>query len=289
MDISYKQRLSELKINLTTFNKSQEIIPGNMFKDLFTIKEKAVNNEDQQAAKQAWCLEQVGNIHNTFCMAFTEIKNEKYLNAWHLFERCEIDLHFLTRHFQNSFLDFNLDFIDEYVAKWQSLFPYKYFFSPGYIKKNKKCSICGKKISFRNHCGHEPGEVYNGRMCSRIVEDAEVLEVSLVTNPTQKYSVILFSDHETGEVKDNYDYRIIAYVINYLESPFHGWEYRETKKVHPHSNFKHISKDEDCPCGSKEKYEACCLKKSGVELPHYQFIFEHVPRNEFSEIIYYKL
>lgn len=54
--------------------------------------------------------------------------------------------------------------------------------SIGYIIKRSSCSICGADPV---DCLHITGEEYEGEMCIRVIEEADMLEVSLVGRPAQ--------------------------------------------------------------------------------------------------------
>ena len=54
----------------------------------------------------------------------------------------------------------------------------KDFISPGFTIKGAKCSICGKDYSECRE--HFKGEIYNGQLCSAILEVKELHEVSVV-------------------------------------------------------------------------------------------------------------
>jgi hypothetical protein len=107
-------------------------------------------------------------------------------------------------------------------------------------------------------------------MCLHEITKAEILELSIVTNPVQKYSVLFFQG-ENGEKGDPYNYSAINYLANHLEAPYDDWRVQISYKLHPHSQFTHILKDEMCPCGSDKKYDECCLKEPGVKMLHYEF------------------
>jgi hypothetical protein len=131
------------------------------------------------------------------------------------------------------------------------------------------------------------GEIYDGEMCCRIVTEAELLEISVVPDPVQKYSALFFSTNsETDEREDNYDYRIISYLIKCLASPFDPWTFQWTKIRHPHSRYTHLEYDSPCPCESGKTYGDCCLLESGVLRPHCQFSFLRKPPNDPNEIEY---
>jgi hypothetical protein len=72
------------------------------------------------------------------------------------------------------------------------LFPPQVFMSVGGTAVRTQCSICGESY---DDCGHIKGRAYMGVMCSRIVQEMDLCEVSLVTNPANKHCrVTHFSD-----------------------------------------------------------------------------------------------
>ena len=170
-----------------------------------------------------------------------------------------------------------MKFIKKYVERFQSVFPYNFFLSPGFIINKFKCNICGKTYKLRKKCEHKVGEIYDGKMCVKVAMDVELLHIALVENPVQKYSVFF----NKGE--DNYNYSLINEIISNLESPFHSWDYSVSKKLHSHTKFKHLSEQDNCPCGSGKKYKNCCLNKKGVLMPHYQISFSVKPKNKLEE------
>lgn len=54
--------------------------------------------------------------------------------------------------------------------------------SIGYILKRSSCSICGLDPE---DCLHVTGDEYDGEVCHRLIEEAEMLEVSLVGRPAR--------------------------------------------------------------------------------------------------------
>lgn len=255
-------------------------------KVLKAIKDEYVINGNQDKAKLVWIYERILNIQQNYIKAFRLLKAKKYYDAWCLFERVEIELSHLKPHFSISDDAFSLEFIDKQTDKFQSLYPYKYFMSPGYLILEAKCSICNQKRSIRNSCGHILGEIYNGEMCGREITKAEMLELSLVKNPSQKYSVPFAKDAKTGEQVDNYDYTLVQYVTDGLRNPFDEWDCEWTQIRHPHSQYLNISGKEQCPCESGEKYEECCLKERGIIRPHLEIVFSKPPPEDFPPIVY---
>jgi hypothetical protein len=259
---------------------------GEIEQQLAAMKIQSVAVGDQLSAKSIWCLEVILRIQSSYILAFENLKQNNFYEAWCIFERIETNLHFLRRHFSAQNDVYKLDFIEKHIKQYQSLFPYKIFFSPGILILEAECSICGQRTSIRNPC-HFLGEIYNGEMCSRIITNAKLLEGSVVMNPVQKYSVIFPIDSDTGERVDHYNYSIVKFVIDALESPFDEWDTKETQKRQPHSRFKNIGRNGKCPCDSGEKYKNCCLKKSGVLRPHLELMLSVAPSRDLSDTVYF--
>jgi hypothetical protein len=249
-------------------------------------KNLALSEADYENTKLIWSYEQILNIQQNYLQAFMELKSGRFYEAWCLFERVEVELHHLERHLETSADVFTLKLIDKHTRQFQSLYPYKYFFSPAYFILEASCSICGQKRSIRNPCEHILGELYNGEICSRLVTKADLLEVSFVEKPAQKYSVPFTQDPKTGEQIDHYDYSLLQYVIKGLRSPFDEWDSKWTKKRHPHSRYKHVGRNDKCPCDSTKKYKKCCLNESGVLRPHMEITFAIPPPEDLPPMMY---
>ena len=68
------------------------------------------------------------------------------------------------------------------------LFPPQLYYSPSFVTKRERCSICGEEYS---ECDHIVGKAYMGEICCRIIEDCEELkEISIVKEPSNKRSRI---------------------------------------------------------------------------------------------------
>lgn len=253
---------------------------------LTRIKAQAVECDDQEKAKLVWCKEQILEIQSSYLAAFRTMKEGSFCKAWCLLERVEIELDSVARHFEPDDDEYQLKFIGKHTNQFQSLFPYRAFFSPALLHLEKVCSICGQPISIRNPCGHRKGEIYNGEMCLHIVKQAELLEISIVTKPVQKYSVAFMVDPETDQRRDHYNYSLVQYVIDGLHDPFHAWDMHWTMRRHPHSRYEHVGRNEDCPCGSGKQYKDCCLRESGVLQPHLDILFSVPPPDHLPKVKY---
>jgi hypothetical protein len=240
---------------------------------------------DEARAKEAWLLGKTLEAQQQYCLSFEHTQAGRYYEAWCVLERVEIALIWLQRHTPFD-AEFGLDTIAIQTPLFQKLYPYALFISPAYIEKARQCSICGRFISVRSHCGHLIGEVYAGEMCTNAVTIGEILEVSVVPNPAHKTNVMFLTDRKTGERVDQYDYSLLAYVARGLRNPYDRWAMVGTTRRHPHSRYRHVGRNALCPCESGRRYKACCLRESGVLRPHINIEFQVQPLRDFPEIAY---
>jgi len=244
---------------------------------LAKLKSRAVSHGQEDEAKHLWCLEKVLGVQDLYVASFRQMQKGTFYEAWCSLDRADILLHHLLRHLDVPESLYRLDFIYQQTRRFQALYPFRWFASPEYLKKEVECSICGSKVLPRKSCGHEKGEIYAGEMCAHVVTKADFIGMSMVTQPSQKYSV-LFLQSESGKRRDQYDYSVIEYLVEGLESPFDGWSYELVTRLAPHSDFSMVGRNQRCPCGSGKKYKHCCLQKPGVAMPHIQIEYEVSPR-----------
>lgn len=254
---------------------------------LQTMKSEAVIRDDQALAKAIWCCQTILNAQKTYQPAFIEMQAGEFYSGWCLLERAEILLYHMERHYTPDNDDsFGVAFMVRQIPKFQSLFPYTLFGSPGFIKEEVVCSICRQKVFLRSHCGHIVGEIYNGEQCGREVTKCQILEFSLTPNPVQKYSVMFSTNRETGE-RIEYDYHVVRYVIQGLRSPFDDWDMERRVIRHPHRLFEDLGPDDDCPCETNLPYKDCCRPNpEGVLRPHLKITFHEPPPASLPPIIY---
>lgn len=212
----------------------------------------AIDQEDEKNANYFWCLREIFNIQKGFVSAIEDLNSKKFEEAWSLFEKIDIEIGNLEQNF-DVFQEedkYQIVFIKRIISEYQKLFPYQYFFSRENIIKREECSICGKVISLRNSCGHKPGKLYMGELCSRIVTDMELKGISIVTDPFDKYTYLQLPGKE-------YNYGMIEALMQELSSPYDDF-FIETVKIKK-SEYKKVQRNSLCPCGSGKKYKKCCL------------------------------
>lgn len=251
---------------------------SNFLAKVAEAKLAAVASNNEAEANSFWIVETIASIQCEFRKAFSFMKASRFYNAWCTLEVCEIAARSLLRHYTITKNDAHrIGYIWTMVERWQSLFPYKIFISPELLKKSIKCSICNTNISLRNPCGHKKGGLYNGEQCNHIVTKCDLLWMSLVTNPVQKYSVLFRESKENSAPQDHYDYALVKLVSNRAESPFHEWHETCERRIHSVASLGNFARRNPCPCQSGLRFNRCCSSKSEITIPHRQFTFHMRP------------
>ncbi len=235
------------------------------------IRKEAASEFREDVANKAWFLESVCTSRFDMIRIWEMLRDEKFRDAWIELEKVELACHWLTVNAFYPLEIFEVPDLARMVANWQSLYPYKVFISPEFLISREECSICGQSMGPWSSCPHTTGRVYNGEFCSRIVKEASIGQLALVSDPVRKYSVVI---PKTEDDSDPMDYRQVEWVRDRCDGPFCKWSAKRGQMMHPHSSFICDPK-ELCPCGSERSYEACCLVRDGVLMPHIDVTFEH--------------
>ncbi|WP_068615364.1 YecA family protein [Paenibacillus tuaregi] len=238
---------------------------------LKSLKAIEVSQNNQSAAKEIWCIEQVYKVIRGYLSAFRNLQEKKHFDAWLAFDRTDIELSFLRKHLDFQDNNFHLPFYDKMIFQYQKLFPYQYFMSREMIVKRASCSICGATVSLRRPCGHRIGEIYNGEQCGRIIQDAEFLAIAIVTNPFDKYTVLFPQGME-------YNYSMLDTLLTQISGPYDDWNLdflKERKK-----EFIGVGRNQLCPCNSGKKYKMCCHGTDNELFDHHRITVQtSTPRN----------
>ena len=96
-------------------------------KSLKSFKFDFVKRKLEKQANEIWCLESVLKIQVTYLKAFTQLKEQRYYDAWCSFEQIKLALNFLSPHFKTDNDDYMLSFIGKHTNMYQELYPYKIF------------------------------------------------------------------------------------------------------------------------------------------------------------------
>jgi hypothetical protein len=225
-----------------------------------------------------WAVQTYAGAVCEYLSAYNEMREGRYYEGWCQLERVEIALHWIALNPIEASITAMAADLATTVELWQSIFPYRIFASPSFRYKDWKCSICGLKGTPVSPCGHTIGKVYDGELCTRTITDLEMLEISLVRHPVQKYSVMTPDDSE-------HDFSAVDYVLSLIPGPFHGWTGTWTHKRHDHRHFSEHAPEAPCPCESKLRYGECCLLEGGVRLRHFAMQIEGPMPEAYNEVI----
>jgi len=144
-------------------------------------KDYAIDEKDENMANQQLAFEHILKALQSELTMWVNLKENKMAMAWdnlvdaQSYIRTAIQAHELA----NS----SEDYAQRLLNIEKLVFPPQTFNSPGYLVKQAKCSICDK--DYKN-CNHIIGRPYMGEICCRIVEEAELLEISVVDVPADK-------------------------------------------------------------------------------------------------------
>jgi hypothetical protein len=268
-----------MKIELTTLEDTEKLNITRIIDALKKEKQKAIECCDETKANNCWRELESFELNLLYIRAFHNIKSHEYRKAWNQLEECEIKYNFLSENSSEEYLsNTRLTFIKNKIAKWQSLYPYCLFCSPGFKVGYYSCSICDHKVRPRSRCLHKKGKVYNGELCLHVAHDLEILEVSIVTKPVQKYSVM----HDDSTL----DFTLLERLSIFLDNAFEEWDLNWTTMKFPVQRFKSIKKSDKCPCKSENEFEVCCMGKKEIEIPHVDFIFSKPLQNDAEAITF---
>ncbi|MCF8567891.1 SEC-C domain-containing protein [Alicyclobacillus tolerans] len=199
---------------------------------------------------------------------WTRLHAQQYRASWDKLQDTIDDLSFILRFTGEEIQShFQLQLFREHLSKLEALYPFTVFASSEFLNLKETCSICGRS-PFEKECTHLPGELYWGEVAHTIVEKCELLSVAMVRNPMDKRCVVQATEKQTrGEAEQ---FPMVHYFAKHLR-PLYKFEVEETTETKPVSFFKDVGVNEQCPCGSGEKYKKCCKLKGFVTRPHVIF------------------
>jgi hypothetical protein len=166
------------------------------------LKKRAIACEHEDAANLMLSYEQtISALANELNM-WISLKDDDPGAAWDYLvnaqtaTRLAMQAHQLASHLENY---------DEHLAILEKhLFPQQLFCSPGMVIKEARCSICSVEYG---ECDHIAGKPYMGQICSRLIVDIDLEEISIVDKPANKQArIVSFTDDE-GVFRDFLSWR----------------------------------------------------------------------------------
>ena len=169
----------------------------NYLKELSELKSEFVKKDLENEANLVYCIENSLLAIAYELQMLVHLKEDKMSEAWNNLVRAQVIYGTVISNspFQSEENDNYLNRLEQYE---KLLFPNLYFQSVGGIIKESHCSICNQKSG---KCYHIKGKLYKGKLCTRVITDIQLEEVSLVENPANKHCRVL-SIEQNGKVID---------------------------------------------------------------------------------------
>ena len=149
------------------------------------LKLDAVRSDDEEGANGLLCLARCVDVLRSEILMWLALRDEDAHLAWENLLRAQdlirvaLQAHPKGKGFEEDFE--RLQMIEHLV------FPPQRYTSLGLVAKGSKCSICSGEYG---ECGHVSGRAYMGELCSRILTDIEIREISFVFDPANKHARI---------------------------------------------------------------------------------------------------
>ena len=165
--------------------------------DTIAWKEYGIKGEDENLANQQLAFEYILKALYAEMVMWINLKEDKMNAAWdnlidaQSYCRTAIQAHKLAEPSET--------YATRLLNIEKLIFPSQIFTSPGFLVKKARCSICNKDYAV---CDHIVGRPYMGQICSKIIEDAHLLEVSIVIEPASKKARITTISDDDGNKID---------------------------------------------------------------------------------------
>ena len=235
--------------------------------------QKSININDEDEANKYWYWKSTLLVKQNYFKVFELFKDNKFEEAWNLLENIEKHITIMLDNVEDCAYDFGVKYIQEKVNYIQKLFPYSLFFSREMVVLESHCSICEQKNSIRKSCHHIPGKLYMGKICQRIITKADLLGVSIVSNPKDKYAIAHIN-------KKEYNYELLKYFLTNINDPYDDFVVEESYVLKV--EYQGIDDNSICPCGSKIAYKDCCKGTSSERIVHKNIILKHKPNGKIT-------
>lgn len=160
-------------------------------------KREYVAAGDEDAANAALSLEELVRGVLAEARMWACLKKDRAHEAWESIVLAEMHLRLAIQcHARARDLGASESY-ERSLLLQEVLFPTVHFVSPGSKVRRSTCSICG---SIYGECDHLPGQPYFGEFCVRLIEEADLLEVSSVEQPASKLNRVVEISDEDGTV-----------------------------------------------------------------------------------------
>lgn len=166
--------------------------------NLLELKRKYIEHGLSDEANLAFCLDLSLQSVQYELQMLINIKEDDMSEAWSNLVKAQVTYGSVVRNCPYESISAN-GYITRLEWYEKLLFPEMMFASVGGIVKKSHCSICNESY---NKCNHIKGELYNGEICTRVITEMELEEVSLVDVPANKQCRVLTTTYN-GKTVDS--------------------------------------------------------------------------------------
>lgn len=172
---------------------------------ILSIKDKAIKLKDEDSANCMLSLENLIDAMIAELEMWIALKEDDPNKAWDFLINAQSTVR-TSAQAHNIAIDLNAEgYASKLYLLEKILFPPQMFFSPGFITIKAKCSICEKEYG---ECEHVVGKAYMGKMCYKIITEADLKEISVVEDPANKNARALTFTND-GITRDCMTWRIV--------------------------------------------------------------------------------
>lgn len=176
----------------------------NYRRELFDLKQDFITRKLENEANLIYCIENSILAVEYELQMLVNIKEDKMNEAWGNLVNAQVIYGTVIRNYP---FESETSYLGRLASYEKLLFPNLFFQSVGGIIKKSHCSICNEKSG---KCDHLKGKLYNGVLCSRIITEMELEEVSVVEIPANKHCRVITIKKDGKEI----DIMTLREVIN---------------------------------------------------------------------------
>jgi hypothetical protein len=183
---SIAQRKAFITVGIEIQKEEIEILK-NYRSELNNLKGKFIERKLENEANLIYCIDNSLLVVQYELQMLVNIKEDKMSEAWGNLVNAQVIYATVVRNYPFE-LQSSTGYINRLDRYEKLLFPALYFQSVGGIIKKSHCSICNESY---NKCDHIKGKLYNGEICTRIITEMDLEEVSFVETPANKHCRVL--------------------------------------------------------------------------------------------------
>jgi hypothetical protein len=257
-------------LNSLNFNESNKALEKLKAK-LVVAKEKQ-SADSERVLNELYVIDRLVDMLATYSEVWSKILKMEFSSSWHSLQDA-LDLLRLIKRLSDCRQRHNIDYFENQLLELEKLYPYNIFFSVGAIAEKFKCSICGKDINSFD-CPHVKGELYQGQMAYAIAQNiTELNHVSMVIHPRDKRCVVKYDNN--GD-----QFKAVRFLSDLIRSHkmqlLHFGKLEFSKKTIKNPDFRKMSRNEPCYCGSGKKFKNCCITQEFIETDHVDIVAQPV-------------